>query len=478
MNTPLQFHSIHGEHIKLSRNNTIAKRVDSFCKGICFSNRTIQIRERVYVRLLSKSIQWTGFLRLGVTTSDPSTHRVSTSLPRHACPDLTCRPGYWAKCVPENCFDLTNKLTYFYVDENGELFLNTPTGEISLLTGIFVQEPLWALLDIYGNCISIELAEDQQKRSVSVNDQLRNLNPIVTSPIFKDICNDLTPLPFLPVHSSSISFFSSSSNSLPNQSIVLFDNRTNCDGLVFFSEPLVINSGLLVQILSIIPSNESQRRTTTTTTSSNLLPSHIQFGLTNCNTQSLLRSNDLPLDIEKINNRSEFWIVQDFKFGTKTTIDREDEFLFTFKQDGVIEYSHNNSKLKDFIHVDSTLTYYPFLILKGDIVAVRSMGFIKNLDRYRSLQQINNAIQTNHACTAANNNNNNNITNNNGNNESDFKLNQDCTVCFDHLRDTVLIPCGHICLCYTCATELVEHGSKQCPICRTSIQLINKIYLA
>jgi len=93
MNSSLQFHSVHGEHIKLSRNNTIAKRVDSFCKGICFSNRTIQIREKVYVRLLNKSVQWTGFLRLGVTTCDPNTHRTSSSLPRHACPDLTCRPG-------------------------------------------------------------------------------------------------------------------------------------------------------------------------------------------------------------------------------------------------------------------------------------------------------------------------------------------------------------------------------------------------
>lgn len=93
MITPIQFHPVHGEHIKLARNNTIAKRVDSFCKGICFSNRTIQIREKVYVRLLNKSVQWTGFLRLGVTTCDPNTHRTSSSLPRHACPDLTCRPG-------------------------------------------------------------------------------------------------------------------------------------------------------------------------------------------------------------------------------------------------------------------------------------------------------------------------------------------------------------------------------------------------
>ncbi|CAF4487564.1 unnamed protein product, partial [Rotaria sp. Silwood2] len=235
--------------------------------------------------------------------------------------------GYWAKCVPENCFDVTNKLTYFYVDENGELFLNTPTGEISLLTGIFVQEPLWALLDIYGNCISIELVDDYLKRTGSLNDQLRNINPTVTTSFFKDICNDLSPLTFLPVHSSSISFFSSSSNALPNQSIVLYDNTKTCDGLVFFSEPLTINSGLLIQILSIIPSNESRIRTTTTTTAvtSNLLVSHIQFGLTNCNTQNLLRTNDLPLDIEKINDRSEFWILQDFKLGNKTTIDRNDE---------------------------------------------------------------------------------------------------------------------------------------------------------
>ncbi|CAF1276787.1 unnamed protein product [Rotaria sp. Silwood1] len=470
MNIPLQFHPVHGEHIKLSRNNTVAKRIDSFCKGICFSNRTIQIREKVYVRLLSKSIQWTGFLRLGVTTCDPNAHRTSTALPRHACPDLTCRPGYWAKCVPENCFDVANKLTYFYVDENGELFLNTPTGEISLLTGIFVQEPLWALLDIYGNCISIELVDDHLKRTVSLNDQLRHINTTVTTTFFKDISNDLSPLTFLPVHSSSISFFLSPSNTLPNQSIVLYDNTKTCDGLVFFSEPLTISSGLLIQILSITPLNESRIPTTTTSAISNLLPSYIQFGLTNCNTQNLLRTNDLPLDIEKINDRSEFWILQDFKLGNKTTIDRGDEFLFTFNHDGIIEYSHNNSKLKDFIHVDSNLIYYPFLAFKGDIVAVRSLGYIKNLDRYYSLQQINNTMKTNQELTSTD--------NNNIKNEYDVKLSQDCTICLDHFRDTVLIPCGHICLCYSCAKELIEHGTKQCPICRSSIKLINKIYLA
>ncbi len=319
--------------------------------------------------------------------------------------------------------------------------------------GIFVQEPLWALLDIYGNCISIELVDDPQQRPIPVNDQVRNINATVITPFYKDIRTDLIPLTFLPKHSLSISFFSSASNTLPNQSIVLFDNTKNTDGLVFFSEPLTINSGLLIQILSVIPSNESRVRTTTAS-ASNSLSSHIQFGLTNCVIKDLLRTNDFPLDVEQINNRSEFWIIQDFKLGNKTTIDRDDEFLFTFNQDGIIEYSHNNSKLKDFIHVDSSLNYYPFLIFKGDIVAVRSMGRLKNLDKCRSLQQINNQTKSNQELS---------VTKSNSiKSEHDIKLNQDCTVCFDRLRDTVLIPCGHICLCYSCAEELVDCGTKQC----------------
>ncbi|UJR27863.1 hypothetical protein I4U23_009128 [Adineta vaga] len=476
MISPIQFHLVHGEHIKLSRSNTIAKRVDSFCKGICFSNRTIQIREKIYVRLLNKSVQWTGFLRLGVTTCDPNTHRTSTSLPRHACPDLTCRPGYWAKCVPENCFDVTNKLTYFYVDENGELFLNTPTGEISLLTGIFVQEPLWGLLDIYGNCISIELVADPQQRSVPLNDQLQNINTAVTTTYFKEMRNDLLPVTFLTVHNSSVTYFPSQSNTQPNQSIVLFDNTKNTEGLVFFSEPLTENTGLVIQILSIVSSNQTRLRPTTAS-ASNSLSSHLQFGLTNCMIKDLLRTRNIPLDVEQINHRSEFWIIQDFKLSNKTTIDRNDEFLFTYNQNGIIEYSHNGSKLKDFIHVDPTLIYYPFLVFKGDIVAVRSMGYLKTLQKCQALYQTNNLSIKNQDLSLTDKNINDSQSSN-IKNEIESKLSHDCTVCLDRIRDTVLIPCGHICLCYSCADELHQRGTRQCPICRATIISINRVYLA
>jgi hypothetical protein len=47
----LGFHEIHSEHIQLSLDGRTARRVESFCKGICFSNRPVAVNERIYVRI-------------------------------------------------------------------------------------------------------------------------------------------------------------------------------------------------------------------------------------------------------------------------------------------------------------------------------------------------------------------------------------------------------------------------------------------
>ena len=324
--------------------------------------------------------------------------------------------------------------------------------------GITAHEPLWALLDIYGNCISIELVDDPQQRAASLQDPLRNFNPTMNTRFYDELRHDLLPLPFLPVHSPSISLYQSSSNALPN-SIALVDNSKNTESLIFFSEPLTSNSALLIHILNVIPPNESRVRSTTAAAHSSnpATSSHIQLGLTNCNTKALLRTNELPIDLEQINKRSEFWIIQDFQLSNKTTVDRDDEFLFTLNKDGIIEYSQNNSKLQEFIHVDSNLIYYPFLVVKGDIVAVRSIGYVKTLDKYRTSQQMKYKLDSKNSQQDSL-----TTTNNDSKTESAMKLQHDCTICLDRLRDTVLIPCGHICLCYSCAKEVQEHGTQQC----------------
>ncbi|CAO1312125.1 unnamed protein product [Diamesa serratosioi] len=52
-----------------------------------------------------------------------------------------------------------------------------------------------------------------------------------------------------------------------------------------------------------------------------------------------------------------------------------------------------------------------------------------------------------------------------------------CCICFENLVNTVLIPCGHLTLCFNCASE--RNGGfelKSCPICRTKVQKVIKTY--
>jgi len=47
----------------------------------------------------------------------------------------------------------------------------------------------------------------------------------------------------------------------------------------------------------------------------------------------------------------------------------------------------------------------------------------------------------------------------------DSSATEDCAICLSYPRDTVIIPCRHMCVCHQCAQELWRQ-SKKCPICR------------
>ena len=42
----------------------------------------------------------------------------------------------------------------------------------------------------------------------------------------------------------------------------------------------------------------------------------------------------------------------------------------------------------------------------------------------------------------------------------------ECVVCLDEPCDTLLVPCGHMCLCATCA-ETLRQRTGVCPVCMT-----------
>ncbi|OMJ93238.1 hypothetical protein SteCoe_3816 [Stentor coeruleus] len=60
-----------------------------------------------------------------------------------------------------------------------------------------------------------------------------------------------------------------------------------------------------------------------------------------------------------------------------------------------------------------------------------------------------------------------------GDNQQDDKL--ECAVCLCNKRDTVIIPCYHLCLCASCGNMLRVQSYKKCPMCRCEAEALLKI---
>uniref|UniRef100_A0A671SGB6 Neuralized E3 ubiquitin protein ligase 1B n=1 Tax=Sinocyclocheilus anshuiensis TaxID=1608454 RepID=A0A671SGB6_9TELE len=87
-----------GKNIRLDTQLRRATRKNSFCNGITFSQRPVRLYEKVRLRLSGVHTGWSGALRFGFTSLDPSKLALA-DIPKYACPDLVTRPGYWAKAL-------------------------------------------------------------------------------------------------------------------------------------------------------------------------------------------------------------------------------------------------------------------------------------------------------------------------------------------------------------------------------------------
>ncbi|GMT37490.1 hypothetical protein PFISCL1PPCAC_28787, partial [Pristionchus fissidentatus] len=50
----------------------------------------------------------------------------------------------------------------------------------------------------------------------------------------------------------------------------------------------------------------------------------------------------------------------------------------------------------------------------------------------------------------------------------------ECVICMNDIRDTVILPCRHLCLCYSCAEHLRQR-SNNCPICRKPFRALSQL---
>ncbi len=51
---------------------------------------------------------------------------------------------------------------------------------------------------------------------------------------------------------------------------------------------------------------------------------------------------------------------------------------------------------------------------------------------------------------------------------------RECVICFTTTKDTVVLPCRHMCLCIGCS-QIVRMQTNKCPICRTQVSSFMQI---
>lgn len=160
----LTFHKVHGTAIQLRENNTVAIRRHDFCNGIIFSSLPLVRNQRFCIQL-TRSSEFSAALRLGVTSHDPFS---IGPLPRYACPDLTCKAGFWARPISELQAETGHRLT-FYVNSAGQLhyFINNEHKGV-LIDGLPREKSLWVMIDLYGGSTGVQVTPAGKQRFASL----------------------------------------------------------------------------------------------------------------------------------------------------------------------------------------------------------------------------------------------------------------------------------------------------------------------
>lgn len=364
---PLQFHSVHGDNIRISRDGTQARRFESFCRALTFSSRPVRINERIFMRFSEISNNWNGGVRFGFTSNDPAT--LENSLPKYACPDLTNRPGFWAKALHEQYCELDNVLHY-YVNSAGDVIYGINGEEKGIiLSGIDVRGLLWAVIDIYGNCTVLELLDPRlfsqqqvnssngfnSQLSHSSNNSINNLMTPMQSLSIADskinlpqlqynIHHKLVPLPFHTARGRNIRFS-------PDNLIASRTENDFCQGYVFTSRPIQTDETIVIQILK----------------TDHTYVGSMALGLTSCN-PAALNQNDLPDDSNFLLDRPEYWVVnKDFAL----PCNKGDEISFCVSAVGEVTISKNCGAPVLLMHVDYRLRLWAFFDVYGSTRSVR-----------------------------------------------------------------------------------------------------------
>ena len=414
---PVTFHrATHGENIQLSRDAVTATRHGSYCKGILFTNRPIVLKERVCLMVNKTSKQWNGVIKIGFTTHDPAG---IINLPKHSCPDLVSQPGFWAKSLSAK-YAVEGAVIHFYADRKGRVRYGLGGKDLGIFDfGIDVRKPIWAMIDLYGNCTTLQLihiprnldnnfsnnltlasarhcsgVRSQQHYHQEVRDASyqvpfsspeHNRVPLIMPPpqqlqysqrtmdsqypshtlsrhtaTRRTVTRD--DLPSLR-HSRGVTFRQMSFHSNVGRHIQLEQSATIArrneeefaQGYVFSALPVKFGERIVVQVLG----------------TEEAFIGSLGFGLTSSD-PAFVDAKNLPEDSDLLLERpAEYWVCsKDVASGSTV----RDELSFQINEDGSVELSRNGSEPTTLMYVDTSIPLWAFWDVFGHTSKIRLVG--------------------------------------------------------------------------------------------------------
>ncbi|KAM9847771.1 E3 ubiquitin-protein ligase NEURL1-like [Aulostomus maculatus] len=532
---PLLFHpSTKGSQIVMDMSQKTVKRQASFCNAITFSNRPIAVYEQVRLRITKKQCCWSGALRLGFTSKDPSRINPDT-LPKYACPDLVSQSGFWAKALPEELSNEGNVIS-FWVDKKGRVFYRiNDSSPMLFFSGVQVSEPLWALIDVYGLTRGIQLLDsemvpmdflrprsfaaphrsttqpnrDDPRLSISLCDltlqqqemhleeddedeeRLHSLSS--ASCHVPQNSQNLQQSSLLPSHFDTDVHIHAVHGihvtRLDKHTVARLDHRGDERTLVFTSRPMRCSETVFVKVKAGSPR-----------------PGSLSYGVTSCD-PATLRPSDLPSNPESLVDRKEFWAV----CRVTVPLHSGDILGFVVNAEGEVIMSHNGVSAGMQLCVDNSRPLWMFYGLHSTLTQLRILGSSPHPDPRGPSAPSSPSCTPNTPTMLCSGNSEPNLNipfNINLNSSLNFNYqnifssstgttpsspfsshpesptfqswsdswSDECTICYENVVDTVLYACGHMCLCYACGLKLKKMANACCPICRRTIKDIIKTY--
>ncbi|XP_041958623.1 E3 ubiquitin-protein ligase NEURL1 [Alosa sapidissima] len=510
------------------------------------------------LQITKKQSCWSGALRLGFTSKDPSRINPDT-LPKYACPDLVSQSGFWAKALPEE-FGNEGSIIAFWVDKKGRVFYRiNESSPMLFFSGVRTAEPLWALIDVYGLTRGVQLLESEivppdclRPRSFTTGRGSSLRREAEESRLSVSLCDlnlqqddsggggggggrggggggggggtlgrgvgggslggggghhhhhhlRLAPPAPVPCPIPQNSLNSQQSHLLPQalegelrfHQLRAANVRTLDDGqtvallrtehfgseraLVFTERPLRPGETVFLKVTKSSPARSGA----------------LAYGVTSCD-PATLRPSDLPGNPEALVDRKEFWAV----CRAPQPLQSGDILGFLVTPDGEVMLSHNGASAGMQVCVDNSRPLWMFFGLHGAISQLRILGSTHAGDPRgpSSPGSPSSSPQTpvgfcggsseptlNGGCSGA-------FCSSAGGTTPSSPVSlpksptfpsvsgtwqDECSICYENMVDTVIYACGHMCLCHTCGLRLKRMSNACCPICRRPIKDIIKTY--